>query len=466
MNKIKRNKYIATILLISILFSQNKMKCEEIDPWKIESSKELDEKRNQFFYRIIERYGLEKCEEYILGYPYEFWQYYNAVMSNASLKNEDKQVALEDFWVVMEYCSSFEEQLEKVSKREIKVDDSLCEEFCAEGFYEIGTNHIVLSSNASLETRSHENKHHMLGRPLNEQVLYLKNGNVSSNEDFDVEIYDYGISEAIASDLACMDYSLEGFTDVYLESNLALQGIYAIYGRDAFLTMYDSDTFLKQFYEELCSLNFSTDFIVSFFEHLNCLFISITSDDPLFLEYQIKERSIINVCHDLILIEEAKNSRSWKLNFNLQAAIYALIQPISLEGPFYDVVEDELVVIQAREDLKKLKENPEFLKKVGIEVNNCSSFKVVVESNYLGSVGDLNLSYQKVIENSKEPDHFFVSFEDAKVISSSSYNLLEKNCREKLMETYGIIDSKKIDFYLKYLDFLRFMSLKFLIVLF
>ena len=391
---------------------------------------------------IINKYNLQDREEYIKQNSNEFLQYYEAVMQNDNLSTIDKEVALKDFWLIIEYCD-LNEQIENVKEREIIIDNDFCENRNAEAVFLNGTDTIYEKTETSKEIKSHETKHHIFDHYPNNTNLYFYNEEISNEEKYTDVISIRAFNEAFSSDLSCQDYSLDGYTKSYPELNLCLQAIYSIFGREEILNIYGEDDFLYQMVKKMQEQNISTETILSFFKNFEYLRSHLIDKTP--NNTFSKEEVIYEICLNIIDIYESSTTKAWEENLPMQSIIYSLL--INTDLNTLNVKKDE--------QFKKLLEfqnSPDFL---DINFQGIYNMQVLVESQNKNVKGELGIKYQKGVVEAWQEDTFYIEFSNDKIISQKNVNSFEQEFLQKLKE-YGVkkedveLYKENLSFYLVY----------------
>lgn len=373
---------------------------------------------------IITRYHLENQRSYIEANLSAFLEYYQTVKSNSNLSINDIEMSLQSFYHVHKYLGyDFDTQLRKLSYRTVSTDDAFCNQNFATGLFVKGTNDIYVISNVDNLTKIHENIHHHWDFS---DVLYLKNGSISSEKDYTDIILGSSLTEALASDLACMEYSLTGFTEVYPELNLSLQGLYAIFGREQTLQMLSHPNYLETIYETFLSIGLSTKQIISFFEHLDALHGISTNRNPSDVNL---EQLYFQISQDLITIYEAKSKQSWKDNQKMMTIVYAFNQQSNFSFSVSESMQENY------DDIQKLVQSADFL---GENIDFKNSFiRVTIESDNPNFSGDLCILEQRKILTHQEIDTLKYAFHQGVLSKKEGYNSFEEKQNELLL-FYGI----------------------------
>lgn len=391
-------KWLMTLAFICLFSSSKNIYSTAKEINIVETVEENDEIMN-----IITKYHLEEYRNLIEQNQNTFLKYYQAILLNPTYKEQDIEVSLKDFWIIQNYFTDIESLLKKVKERKINI------------------------SSLSNEEKDYENISFYFTHD-NKEVLYLKDGKPSSIEDYNETITSKGIKAAIASDLTCMNYSDTGFTTNYFELNQILQAFHEIYGRENVLKFCAEEDFLAKTYSYFQEKGIETEKITAFFhktDRLKELLDIAKRRDLIESERKEKDELIVSICQSIIKIYEKETNKAWQENQPIQATVFSLIKQIDYS-------------ILSTSELRDLKEKPNFLKNCYIDLTNCSSCKVAIDSNNQNWSGEFCFPYQ--ISESKEeelPDTFAYSFTDGKLMNAYSYNEKEQNRREEI-QNYGI----------------------------
>lgn len=399
-------KWILTLAFIITLsttnttvYSKNNLetKEEELD----QETKTLEE--------IITIYQLENNRDFIMSHSEDFYQYYETIVNNPHMQESDIKEALKDFWIFINYF-------------DIKTAIEKLEEYNLEGDEQNSIDDL---------TKSYEMKRYYFDHK-EQEVLYLKNGQISNPYNYDKTIEGYAIQEGICSDLASMNSPITGIPKKYHELYHMIQAFYLIYGRDEFLKEYAKPNFLANFYHELLN-NLSPKEVIDFFDNMNALknFSVIEQKRVLIVEEKReKESCVINLCETLIHIYETTKKEDWKNSNQLQAILYAMIKPITN--------------LENKPELESLQKHPTFLNDYYIDLSDVISTTVIIDSSNQYWPGEFCFIYQNKhpIEQT-EIDTFCYAFENGKMKNINSFNT-EKKQQEILLKSYGMTNDAEI----------------------
>ncbi len=376
----------------------------------------LEEETTLSIDEIISTYCLEDIEILIRLYEKSFLQYYNVVMKNPTFSYRDQVVILKDFRTFVSYFD-ISYGIQKIQDYKIVVNDDLCEQEQIKGRHNLNTNSTLIRSDASNYVRSHENKHYYFEHPSKES-LTLDNGEMIST---------IAIHEAIATDLASLDFTADGFSTEYTPLVQALQAFYYMYGRDEVISCFAQPDFLEQLVSSFHEIGLDDDFIKDFFDSLTGV---MNSEKVLEFYYdeKIKEQHYYDLSECILKIYEHKTGRTLKDSEEMQAILFGLVNSIS-----FDNVSGNMIY---KKELKQLKYGAPFF---DIDLMNLKSLQARVSNSEFF----IKAFYTPALDISRD-DVILYSFDQGTLEKIEGYNSIQYDVISHVL-SYGITDESVID---------------------